>query len=113
MPAYDVKIESCFFKYLFNPFENYFTLCSFFIILGRINRQRRENEESISAMKRKFVKLEARMCNGVYLWRITGFARHLEKARDNARENRARALYSPSFYTSFYGYKLSLRYVRK
>ena len=77
--------------------------------LGRIDRQRRENEESISAMKSKFVELEGRMCNGVYLWRITGYARHLENARDNA----VTTLHSPSFYTSFYGYKLCVRYVEK
>ena len=53
------------------------------------------------------IELEARMCNGVYLWRITGYPRHLENARDNA----VTALLSRPFYTNFYGYKLCLRYV--
>ncbi|CAB3996057.1 TNF receptor-associated factor 6-like [Paramuricea clavata] len=45
------------------------------------------------------------MGNGVYLWRITGYARHLENARDNV----VTALHSPPFYTNFYGYKFCLR----
>ena len=52
-------------------------------------------------------ELKGRMCNGVYLWKITEYARHLENARDNV----VTALYSPPFYTNFYGYKFCLRYV--
>jgi hypothetical protein len=77
------------------------------VILGRLERQQRENGGSITVLKNSLTELEARMCNGVYLWRITGYDRHLE----NARENVVTALHSPPFYTNVYGYKLCLRYV--
>jgi hypothetical protein len=78
-----------------------------YINLGRVERHQRENEGSMTLLKNTLIELEARMCNGVYLWRITGYARHLENARDNV----VTALHSPQFYTNFYGYKLCLRYV--
>ncbi|CAB3981702.1 TNF receptor-associated factor 6-like [Paramuricea clavata] len=74
-------------------------------LTGRVDRQQRENEGSMTLLKNTVIELEARMCNGVYLWRITGYARHLENARDNV----VTALHSPPFYTNFYGYKLCLR----
>ncbi|XP_046839889.1 TNF receptor-associated factor 6-like [Xenia sp. Carnegie-2017] len=78
---------------------------SFRDLTARVDRQHRENEAGLTSVKNTIVDLEARMCNGVYLWRITNYPRH----RENARENVVTALHSPPFYTSFYGYKLCLR----
>jgi hypothetical protein len=75
-----------------------------YINLGRAERQQREDEGSMTLLKNTLIELEARMCNGVYLWRITGYARHLENARDNVMT----ALHSPPFYTNIYGYKFCL-----
>ena len=91
----------------FSVFKDDGLICFCYTNLGRMERQQRENEASVTAVKNTVIELEARMCKGVYLWRITGYARHLENARDNVM----RALRSPSFYTDVYGYKLCLRYV--
>lgn len=75
--------------------------------INRSERQQTDHDNAVTAMRNSILELEARMCNGVYLWRIMGYARHLE----NARRGMATAVHSPPFYTSFYGYKLCLRYV--
>lgn len=89
--------------YLFD----FFLINITFLLQARVDRQHRENEAGLTSVKNTIVDLEARMCNGVYLWRITNYPRH----RENARENVVTALHSPPFYTSFYGYKLCLRYI--
>ncbi len=80
--------------------------CFRHINLGRMERQKRENEANITLLNNKLINLEGRMYSGEYLWRIPGYARYWE----NARGNVARGLYSRPIYTSFYGYKLCLRY---
>ena len=46
-----------------------------------------------------------RFCGGSYLWRITDFAEQQEQMR----HSHSYVLYSPSFYTSVFGYRLCLR----
>lgn len=46
-----------------------------------------------------------RYCGGNYLWRITNFAEQHEQMR----HSHSYVLYSPSFYTSVFGYRLCLR----
>lgn len=72
---------------------------------NRMERQQNDHGATVNTIKNSIVELEARMCDGVYLWRIVGYARHLE----NAQQGVATAVHSPPFYTSFYGYKLCLR----
>ena len=75
-------------------------------VLTRLERQQGERNAATAAMRNSIAELEARSCNGVFLWRITGYAEHLE----NARQGLVTAVHSPPFYTTFYGYKLCLRY---
>ncbi|WP_411027493.1 hypothetical protein, partial [Salmonella sp. s54925] len=70
-----------------------------------MERRSEEYDTAVTAIKKNIVDLEARMCNGVYLWRIAGYPGHVEEARLGL----ATAVHSPPFYTSFYGYKLCLR----
>ncbi|XP_067043182.1 TNF receptor-associated factor 6-like [Acropora muricata] len=48
---------------------------------------------------------EGRVCNGSYIWRIENY----RQRRRDAINGVATAVRSPAFYTSLYGYKLSLR----
>ena len=74
-------------------------------VVTRLERDQGEDNASAAAMRNSIAELEARCSNGVFQYRITGYAEHLE----NAQQERILELYTPWFYTVC-GYKLCLRY---
>ncbi|TSV94886.1 TNF receptor-associated factor 2 [Bagarius yarrelli] len=60
---------------------------------------------SIVEMESKMREMSAATYDGVFVWKITDFA----KKRQDAVAGRAPAMFSPAFYTSKYGYKMCLR----
>ncbi|KFV67329.1 TNF receptor-associated factor 2, partial [Dryobates pubescens] len=60
---------------------------------------------ALAEMEEKLRGLEASTYDGVFIWKITEFARK----RQEAITGRSPAIFSPAFYTSKYGYKLCLR----
>ncbi|XP_067165286.1 TNF receptor-associated factor 2 isoform X3 [Apteryx mantelli] len=77
-----------------------------------LSNQVRQLERSIglkdlamAEMEEKIRNLEASTYDGVFIWKITEFARK----RQEAITGRSPAIFSPAFYTSKYGYKMCLR----
>ncbi|XP_074871839.1 TNF receptor-associated factor 2 isoform X2 [Carettochelys insculpta] len=60
---------------------------------------------AMADMEQKIRDMEASTCDGVFIWKITEFARK----RQEAIAGRCPAIFSPAFYTSRYGYKMCLR----
>ncbi|XP_023651354.1 TNF receptor-associated factor 2-like [Paramormyrops kingsleyae] len=60
---------------------------------------------TISEMESRLREMSATTFDGVFVWRISDFA----KKRQDAIAGRAPAMFSPAFYTSKYGYKMCLR----
>ncbi|KFP29346.1 TNF receptor-associated factor 2, partial [Colius striatus] len=60
---------------------------------------------AMAEMEEKLRNMEASTYDGVFVWKITEFARK----RQEAVTGRAPAIFSPAFYTSKYGYKMCLR----
>ncbi|XP_009666355.1 TNF receptor-associated factor 2 isoform X1 [Struthio camelus] len=60
---------------------------------------------AMAEMEEKIRNLEASTYDGVFIWKITEFARK----RQEAITGRSPAIFSPAFYTSKYGYKMCLR----
>ena len=74
-------------------------------VVIRLERDQGEDNAAAAAMRNSIAELEARCSNGVFQYRITGYAEHLE----NAQQERILELYTPWFYTVC-GYKLRLRW---
>ncbi|XP_064146786.1 TNF receptor-associated factor 2 isoform X6 [Loxodonta africana] len=60
---------------------------------------------AMADLEQKIQEMEAATYDGVFIWKITDFARK----RQEAVAGRAPAIFSPAFYTSRYGYKMCLR----
>ncbi|XP_054249184.1 TNF receptor-associated factor 2 [Indicator indicator] len=60
---------------------------------------------ALAEMEEKIRGMEASTYDGVFIWKITEFARK----RQEAITGRSPAIFSPAFYTSKYGYKMCLR----
>ncbi|XP_019331326.1 TNF receptor-associated factor 2 isoform X5 [Alligator mississippiensis] len=60
---------------------------------------------ALADMEQKIRDMEASTYDGVFIWKITDFARK----RQEAITGRAPAIFSPAFYTNKYGYKMCLR----
>ncbi|NXN23810.1 TRAF2 factor, partial [Nycticryphes semicollaris] len=60
---------------------------------------------AMAEMEEKIRSMEASTYDGVFIWKITEFARK----RQDAITGRSPAIFSPAFYTSKYGYKMCLR----
>ncbi|NXP75788.1 TRAF2 factor, partial [Ramphastos sulfuratus] len=60
---------------------------------------------ALAEMEEKIRAMEASTYDGVFIWKITEFARK----RQEAITGRSPAIFSPAFYTSKYGYKMCLR----
>ncbi|XP_041908137.1 TNF receptor-associated factor 2 isoform X3 [Corvus kubaryi] len=60
---------------------------------------------AMAEMEEKIRNMEASTYDGVFIWKITEFARK----RQEAITGRSPAIFSPAFYTSKYGYKMCLR----
>ncbi|XP_054980086.1 TNF receptor-associated factor 2 isoform X3 [Sorex araneus] len=60
---------------------------------------------AIAELEQKVRELEASTHDGVFIWKISDFARK----RQEAVAGRTPAIFSPAFYTSRYGYKMCLR----
>ncbi|NXX44588.1 TRAF2 factor, partial [Tricholaema leucomelas] len=60
---------------------------------------------AMAEMEEKIRGMEASTYDGVFVWKITEFARK----RQEAITGRSPAIFSPAFYTSKYGYKMCLR----
>ncbi|XP_053137875.1 TNF receptor-associated factor 2 isoform X2 [Hemicordylus capensis] len=60
---------------------------------------------ALAEMERTIQEMEASSYDGVFIWKITDFARK----RQEAIAGRSPAVFSPAFYTSKYGYKMCLR----
>ncbi|MBN3287476.1 TRAF2 factor, partial [Polyodon spathula] len=60
---------------------------------------------AIAELEQKLKEQEFSTYDGIFIWRIGEFTRK----RQNAREGRNPAMFSPGFYTSKYGYKMCLR----
>ncbi|KAM9176248.1 TNF receptor-associated factor 2 isoform 3-T4 [Mergus octosetaceus] len=60
---------------------------------------------AMAEMEEKIRSMEASTYDGVFIWKITDFARK----RQEAITGRSPAIFSPAFYTSKYGYKMCLR----
>ncbi|KAK3891733.1 hypothetical protein Pcinc_004378 [Petrolisthes cinctipes] len=69
------------------------------IRLGNLEKQLEEIE---AAMEAQALERSGRICNGVFVWRIQNFLEELQ-------ENFGKVWYSPSFYSSQFGYKFCLR----
>ena len=78
-------------------------------LFARLERQKMQQDADAVAIRIAIAELEARLCNGALMWRITGFAEHLEGARRGLPNHRE--LYSAPFYTEVYGYKFYVRYI--
>uniref|UniRef100_H3ANY5 TNF receptor-associated factor n=1 Tax=Latimeria chalumnae TaxID=7897 RepID=H3ANY5_LATCH len=59
----------------------------------------------LAEMEQKLLELESTIYDGIFIWKIHGFA----KKRQDAVAGRAPAMFSPAFYTNKYGYKMCLR----
>ena len=70
-----------------------------------LERKVREQQTQLSSKNDAAAALEARMCRGVFYWRIKDFSVQRQEARVGALT----VLHSSGFYTSFYGYKLCIR----
>ncbi|NXK93535.1 TRAF2 factor, partial [Formicarius rufipectus] len=60
---------------------------------------------AMAEMEEKIRNMEVSTYDGVFIWKITEFARK----RQEAITGRSPAIFSPAFYTSKYGYKMCLR----
>ncbi|XP_074779542.1 TNF receptor-associated factor 2 isoform X3 [Athene noctua] len=60
---------------------------------------------AMAEMEEKIRNMEASTYDGIFIWKITEFARK----RQEAITGRSPAIFSPAFYTSKYGYKMCLR----
>ncbi|KAJ7308091.1 hypothetical protein JRQ81_008597 [Phrynocephalus forsythii] len=60
---------------------------------------------ALAEMEKVLQEMEAASYDGVFIWKITDFARK----RQEAVAGRSPAIFSPAFYTSKYGYKMCLR----
>ncbi|XP_077005108.1 TNF receptor-associated factor 2 isoform X2 [Tamandua tetradactyla] len=60
---------------------------------------------AMADLEQKMRDMEASTYDGIFIWKITDFARK----RQEAVAGRAPAIFSPAFYTSRYGYKMCLR----
>ncbi|XP_015361213.1 TNF receptor-associated factor 2 isoform X7 [Marmota monax] len=60
---------------------------------------------AMADLEQKVLELEASTYDGVFIWKISDFARK----RQEAVAGRTPAIFSPAFYTSRYGYKMCLR----
>ncbi|XP_069465867.1 TNF receptor-associated factor 2 isoform X2 [Ambystoma mexicanum] len=60
---------------------------------------------ALTEMEQRIIESEASTYDGVFIWKITEFARK----RQEAIAGRSPAMFSPAFYTSKYGYKMCLR----
>ncbi|XP_074066745.1 TNF receptor-associated factor 2 isoform X2 [Macrotis lagotis] len=60
---------------------------------------------AMADMEQKILEMEASTYDGIFIWKITDFARK----RQEAMAGRSPAIFSPAFYTSKYGYKMCLR----
>ncbi|NXW47790.1 TRAF2 factor, partial [Nyctiprogne leucopyga] len=60
---------------------------------------------AMAEMEEKIRTMEASTYDGIFIWKITEFARK----RQEAITGRSPAIFSPAFYTSKYGYKMCLR----
>ncbi|KFO99097.1 TNF receptor-associated factor 2 [Calypte anna] len=60
---------------------------------------------AMAELEEKIRSMEASTYDGVFIWKITEFARK----RQEAITGRSPAIFSPAFYTSKYGYKMCLR----
>ncbi|XP_037653370.1 TNF receptor-associated factor 2 isoform X2 [Choloepus didactylus] len=60
---------------------------------------------AMADLEQKVREMEASTYDGIFIWKITDFARK----RQDAVAGRAPAIFSPAFYTSRYGYKMCLR----
>lgn len=66
-----------------------------------------ECSEYIRRLENTIQNLDTRSSHGVYIWKITDFNRRFQEARTTTSSNSI--LYSPGFYSSYYGYKTCLR----
>ncbi|XP_063172601.1 TNF receptor-associated factor 2 isoform X2 [Candoia aspera] len=60
---------------------------------------------ALAEMEHAIQEMEAASYDGLFIWKITDFARK----RQEAVAGRSPAIFSPAFYTSKYGYKMCLR----
>nr|BAB70792.1 unnamed protein product [Homo sapiens] len=60
---------------------------------------------AMADLEQKVLEMEASTYDGVFIWKISDFARK----RQEAVAGRIPAIFSPAFYTSRYGYKMCLR----
>uniref|UniRef100_W8C3V3 MATH domain-containing protein n=1 Tax=Ornithorhynchus anatinus TaxID=9258 RepID=W8C3V3_ORNAN len=60
---------------------------------------------AMADMQQQIHDMEASTYDGIFIWKITDFARK----RQEALAGRSPAIFSPAFYTSKYGYKMCLR----
>ncbi|XP_043354981.1 TNF receptor-associated factor 2 isoform X7 [Dermochelys coriacea] len=60
---------------------------------------------AMADMEQKIRDMEASTYDGIFIWKITDFARK----RQEAIAGRCPAIFSPAFYTSKYGYRMCLR----
>ncbi|XP_015743365.1 TNF receptor-associated factor 2 isoform X1 [Python bivittatus] len=60
---------------------------------------------ALAEMEHAIQEMEAASYDGIFIWKITDFARK----RQEAVTGRSPAIFSPAFYTSKYGYKMCLR----
>jgi len=74
-----------------------------------LEQKSREQDIIISNMSEQIssqYRLSNRFCNGTYVWYLTDF-----KSKINAmRNHQCQMIYSPGFYTSYYGYKICMRF---
>lgn len=68
----------------------------------RLNNLEKRMEEIEAEMETQALELRGRMCNGEFVWRIQNFIEELQ-------ESFGKVWYSPSFYSSQFGYKFCLR----
>ncbi|KAL9955416.1 hypothetical protein ACROYT_G036739 [Oculina patagonica] len=75
----------------------------------RLEQQIKESfarqERPLQEMSIRSLECERRFCNGTYIWRIDNYT----QCREDAINEVMTTIYSPSFYTSPYGYKLCMR----
>ncbi|XP_041365167.1 TNF receptor-associated factor 6-like isoform X2 [Gigantopelta aegis] len=71
-------------------------------VLENVNK---ELSWKVQRLENTLRDVEGRSCNGNYFWRIKNYYR----LRKEAEEGESTALHSPSFYSSFFGYKLCIR----
>ena len=63
------------------------------------------NDFRLRQLEEILSNLEARTCNGNYVWRITDF----QQRRQDARNEVKTALFSPAIYSHMHGYKFCVR----